>query len=1426
MSSFNYSNLRFFQKDGTELMVSSEASLTLTIKNPSHSSEYAQYIFINDEPKNGAASLANSSFFCLRHGTRFPLSTPTVLDVTVGLPDGTIIDTSIGTADYDVISYVSSEGTQYYPVLKYNNLSVSGKESFLTMIGAYDAICTVYPTAIMNINLGFEKVSTGLVETQSIIVMTETDSSVDGVSDIVDVKTYAETHADASTYINNCKLMFFIDCREHKDFRFFTLDGDEIVWSDRAFIDFSNGVNMTGEDSGYRVDIGFVGEDEGVYESTLYICAIGKSDESINVIGTINLTAETEGLDERYKTLFTNFGLPDMTDLEPAFKDTDHNEDFPDYVSINRHAKKIFLSYADIFPYAGSYKGLFNAMKLLGYDDIYFKEWYKEIGESTKDDLGYVTYDISDSFRTGLNTINSTPIEERIHLRKLNWVSMMYRLNEELDSSIDEYGFPEVVTSDNYYTTGNLVKLISLKNCIDKYVSGINCRITDIGGEGVVFERYQVNPIGQYQQVLDYVNTKHIATVVESPVSIMKDSSAYITVSVNTLSGDTEIDSFDGKTLADFCSGYFSSGNVFTDVVDGDIQDDSSVTYFGQTFEMNDNMNTFEIRALGDCDSFRFDSDFIDSSSPTLLVDDNEIIFDPHDLLTKRRNTVFTNLPVIQITEGKVKRYVDNRETFGELAYESFVCNVGKPDFKTRVTITDYTNDSSASYLLDDVLTLIPPRYNDNGATILMLPRFSEQNERKVSQRYMPADATMTMVGVTDKTYGLRFTTSDINGIPTFMITGYESPQMTLGAPNIHYPLTNGTHNGEPYEYYIEITKGRMIFDDTEKNRKVMLNFDYVDGKRIIYVSTLVHSKGFTLNEYRISPSALTDRFQPGQSYRDFINLYHEHPEQAVIFRSVQDVKVYNTGKYEVDSILFDEYNNMFAHKANRTCLVTTSDIDASTYSYDSSSLNDYNLVGVRATSGEVSSITSLCSADDNKCILPYERRRNVQSRDGSLYTISGMNTIDEAGLDNGSTELYIDSSFDFAELSSTSTRFDCVGYNKSGTNDIFLSLIRRSYRDSSAGPLFVDSSIDFRNSLLKLEVAQTPTNVNNGLIAAGNCDVYNNAFVANVIFYDETAGVPLMTYPAIVASTMFYNGNSAMNKDEYRALLSAQFVEGGESSDIDTIISLINLPYVSIYLNPCWNMHCLRVMDSSIYIEEVGGIFMPFTKDAVLNDCYKLSYSPDAMAGLYFGSYSIHVEDSSKGATFTYKSDVEHNDSDEASVNFYFSPSTQDYTKYALELDVDESDPGDGKIVLKDTARNRELSYYIDTSYAIVLRDFDSDNGMKMWNDASSGVISNQYSYNCPITTTKKFVTLAPVLSEAFSGSTPISILTSQEYTAKWRIYKQHDNSKRTLLVECYNKVLSLELPEKGVYDVDLTVYDRHGNKYCKFLDGAIMYK
>ena len=156
-------------------------------------------------------------------------------------------------------------------------------------------------------------------------------------------------------------------------------------------------------------------------------------------LGTIKMSAEAIGEAERYRALFTNFGIPHPEEYMNVFADTDLNEALVDKIAMNKNSKRMFLSYNEIFPYVGTYKALANAVNVLGYADIFFKEWYKETGKATNNN---VIFDIAYNSSNVVNTINAVSLDERVSLKKLNWLSMVYKINEELlSSAFDQYAF-------------------------------------------------------------------------------------------------------------------------------------------------------------------------------------------------------------------------------------------------------------------------------------------------------------------------------------------------------------------------------------------------------------------------------------------------------------------------------------------------------------------------------------------------------------------------------------------------------------------------------------------------------------------------------------------------------------------------------------------------------------------------------------------------------------------------------------------------------------------------------------------------------------------------------------------------------------------------------------------------------------------------
>jgi len=165
---------------------------------------------------------------------------------------------------------------------------------------------------------------------------------------------------------------------------------------DEMIFDVSNYV----ENTPLIINIGFRSEDDGVFERRLKIYHRINNDDF--PLGEIICNAQSIGEDERFNTLIEDFGLPQPKSIYKIFKEADINEDLPDWELINYKSKHIILEGHNIMSYIGSYKGLVNAIKWLGYEDIKIKEWFLNSKDSTKLSL-YVPYEAKDRSKTILS---------------------------------------------------------------------------------------------------------------------------------------------------------------------------------------------------------------------------------------------------------------------------------------------------------------------------------------------------------------------------------------------------------------------------------------------------------------------------------------------------------------------------------------------------------------------------------------------------------------------------------------------------------------------------------------------------------------------------------------------------------------------------------------------------------------------------------------------------------------------------------------------------------------------------------------------------------------------------------------------------------------------------------------------------------------
>ena len=337
-----------------------------------------------------------------------------------------------------------------------------------------------------------EKVSTGLIQTETIFVMEEI---IDDEGNIDYIRPRIPED------------MFLMFAAKSDEINFVEADfaKHELVKSKSVMLD-GNLDNAT-DKTPLSVTVSFESDEEGVH-----VCPIGiysvrkvvgkrkssyiepKTNYEYFTFGKLNLEIEAIGEDERYRTIFTNLGIPDPKEYHHVYNNIDILEDGVDNIKLNQQSKDMFLRYTEIFPYVGTYKALINAVDTLGYNDIYFREWYKSMDSDKQNKyMSFIAIDEDRNIKSLSDKKSSinVSLEDFLSMKKLNRLSMAYKINKLKEPyEEDEFEVP-IVISDIAMLNETVTKLYALREWLQKYVVGANCRITDITGEGIYFDYYK-----------------------------------------------------------------------------------------------------------------------------------------------------------------------------------------------------------------------------------------------------------------------------------------------------------------------------------------------------------------------------------------------------------------------------------------------------------------------------------------------------------------------------------------------------------------------------------------------------------------------------------------------------------------------------------------------------------------------------------------------------------------------------------------------------------------------------------------------------------------------------------------------------------------------------------------------------------------------
>ena len=453
---------------------------------------------------------------------------------------------------------------------------------------------------------------------------------------------------------------------------------------------------------------GMKADNEGVFDSTLSLSlveefvpladdysSVATQEEYKNLISvypfcTITLTSEVEGLDDRLRTFFTNFGIPDPKDYQDAFKDAPLTP--LDARFINDKSKELYLIHQDIFPYAGTYKGLLNAVNYLGYDDIFFREWYTRVDnpEEKAHEVGFISMDVKKgvTLSSKLKATNIT-YGEYLDLKKLRKLSLVYNINKVVGE--DKHSIPVTEKVYDYTQDVLLLKLYALRSWLSEYIIGLQSEITDIVGEASFFHGHPVRHYTTGGSALEVEKVMKMRPKWNTDMTIMEDetSGAYTYIRMENSGTSIKISDIGDKTFRDFVDYAVNTSphaeNGFNVAKRMHLTPPSTSTSIIYADKWNPN-NSLEIPLgatfsfpvqyeeltyvieLDETDTFAMFAGLFDSHSAfqgnPIFIHDNKMT-----LPDKSKKSVFVNLPSFFVSEGRVYNY-DHKYGFLEIAYE------------------------------------------------------------------------------------------------------------------------------------------------------------------------------------------------------------------------------------------------------------------------------------------------------------------------------------------------------------------------------------------------------------------------------------------------------------------------------------------------------------------------------------------------------------------------------------------------------------------------------------------------------------------------------------------------------------------------------------------------------------------------------------
>lgn len=1289
--------------------------------------------------------------------------------------------------------------------------------------------------------------------------------------------------------------------------------------------------------------VGFQSDTEGCYCNTMGVFIRNNQTDEDSFLGVIRFLTEVEDEDERYRTLFTNFGIPDPIKFPNVFKEQDVDEESVDWRIVNKKSKELFLCYDEIFPYVGTYKALFNAIKYLGYQDIIFKEWYKI--KDKNDNSKFVAiqnYDTS----TGLSIESSlkkygVDYGEYDRYTKLNRLSMVYHM-QQIDENLSEsnlsktttdnyayyfqigsktavlpnttaianmYGiidnttavdegwkdvkvkcvsnsengkyylkivsgkflnrttgeyeeinsgyiknnvklnvnYKDFVTSTitdalvgerytisiknetnrKYYDTSTgakkhtvynsynntdiedvinvyeyrtdeiLAKLYSVKHWLETYITGVNCYISDINGEGLVLERLKTVGYVTMHEFKDISNegkfTPHCSQKTD-----FNDSSAIITCSLNE---------FDCVSFADY-SDY---------PIERFIKGMNSVTVNGKTETIYDSA---PLKALTVADEYQYVLNLDDAESGSLYE------FTANDSSTN---------PIV-ISDGEIK-FWDQTKIFSNIdSKELPVIQINKGNLRIPY------NNWSADYLENsNVMYSIYQTTNADGFSYTIMKNLS-------TGKYIRCKGNVTL---SPSRTNLKFYYSSDNAwqMPMFFISGYKVSNQykqdlidsdITGDNSI--PSASDFFTNETQEYILEIIEGDIKFRNhrntvTKQCKSADVFFaqtfrEEETGEQVIGVNYTYESDRVPL--YKLDLSKINP------SYTDYKSLYNSL-DNAVTCNTDVDIPVNRLGKYKVSVKAYDSYNNIFSNKSDDICEVKSKmpSIDIVVNSEYSNNDNDFYRYNKEADAMSYVDVSTLLHSVDSSAIFPinykiYSAEHIVDDQtityDNITYALDTPKANDYMLLTNLTEQAY---SITGSSIVGNNVTINMKS-NNPGKQNIFISGGKVNicvYDDNTHTILFKTDTpcpIVGKPVLPTVSGNQQKNGINGSIVITMTKDmpqdlatlVNNHTNNINLYVINATeVDIPLATeiennVAERYAFIPLYNNHT--DSSHIDDIIDAN--EENYSVDTmlrhfpkDTMIKLSMFVKDSNGTTVTLSETAYRLLDTSIRTYEDGE-----------NSTVKCGYVIDGNIDLNYinNLHNVNVYNYTSDSSGTYRFDSKD-------VSVVIKPMNTNPVQYSLRVDKDALESttifGDYDYYAMNTTvkyNSQQLLFdsYFDDSYAASILTFDPMSLVEIWDGSYENYIdSSLYMYtDFPVTIQQN----RKVIVKPSKNNTQLESGFKNRW--KWKIMTIEDNSnwpnrqskmEKILLFESINDILSVKPYMLGSQSVELYCTDKYGN-------------